>query len=454
MMKGLSYDFLIVTGAVTFIVSLCLMHSAVRVFNIRQLTIPGFFYSAYTLILFFPSFYVAFDKPELYRNTYLIAVTSVMLTYPVGVGIANLVMRFHPVEIRRYFRTRIANKGPEIHDKVVFALLLAGSLGFVLLYLVEVPRIPLLYAVQNPGEYQQLTILREEAFKLLNSRFIYIYNWLKEFIIPVMVALSLGFTLYTKSRSWLLMLVLTLAVGLLYNGATLARMPVVVIAMVTLLFTYMYYRGQLSVKFLVAAAVLVVAFPIFSVLIRQFSVGVGLLDAFEGLFRRIFYTPANALYYFFEVFPHEIGFLHGRSIGELAHLMGEPHFSTARYLYDYRHSGGLASGYSNAGFIGNFYADFGLPGVLIIGVMLGTAMQTIQIHLLRKKRTILRMAVYAFLMFTFARLTMSALPSAVWSKGILLALMLPWAWCIVESVLRAAVEGSARHTVTAADSSQ
>ena len=421
---------------ITLSTSLFLMQRCINILNVKQLTIPGFFYLVYLVMIFFPSWFIALDKPAPYRNAYLFAVISVLFTVPFGIWIANRVFRFRKNEIRAFFSKPIEEDKPSYHLRVVLGIFLLGALALVFLYLSEVRTVPLLAVLKNPGAYYELSQLREQSFKLLDTRLSYPYFWLRVFFFPFLIMLTLGYYLRTRHKGWLLFFLVSLGAGTLYAGFSLAKMPVAAIFLMVALFIYVYRSGQIGIRFILLALGLIFAFPLFVILTVQYGMGVGLLDAISGIFRRLFYAPAYVLYYYFEIFPDQVGYLYGRSIGKLAWLMGWEHFNTANYVYRYLFPSGAESGLSNAAFIGNLHADFGLLGVLIGGLFVGFLMQAIQIFILRRRKTILNLAVYTFLIFAFWLLNQTALPIVLLSNGVILALILPWVIRALESFFR------------------
>ena len=189
---------------------------------------------------------------------------------------------------------------------------------------------------------------------------------------------------------------------------------------------------------------LMFAFPLFVILTVQHGMGFGLIDAISGILRRLFYVPAYVLYYYFEIFPDQVDYLNGRSIGRFALLMDWKHFNTANYVFRYIFPQGMPSGLSNAAFIGNLNADFGLIGVLTGGLFAGFLMQSIQIFILRSRKTILNLTVYTFLIYAFWLLNQTALPIVLLSNGVILALILPWIIRAMENFLSEAGEGVKR----------
>lgn len=435
-----SVELILALLIVVFPPSLFVMQRLVNVLNIRHLTIPGFFYLTYLIIIFFPALFIAVDKPTPYRDVYLFAVASVLVTVPFGIWAANQVLRFSRKEIGAFFSRPVEEKSPSCHMRVVVGSFLLGAVALVFLYFNEVETVPLLAALKDPGAYYELAQLREEAFKLLDTRLAYPYFWLRAFLFPFLIMLALGYYLRTHHKNWLLLFLFSLGAGIFYGSLSLAKMPVATIFLTVFLFIYIYRAGHVSKRFTVLALGLIFAFPMFVILIVQHGMGIGLPDAISAILRRLFYAPAYGLYYYFEIFPDQVGHLYGRSIGRLAWLMGWEYFNSPNYVYQYIFPSGIRSGSANAAFIGNLNADFGIPAVIIGGLFTGLLMQVLQIFILRSRKTILNLAVYAFLVYAFWTLNQTALPVVLLSNGVILVLILPWVIRAMESFFKETIE--------------
>lgn len=416
---------LFIFSAVVFVVSSWFMQNMIGVFNFRYLTIPGFWYLTYLGMILIPSYFVFIEQNHTARYRYIFAVISVLVTVPTGILFANMLLKFKRSEIKRYFQKPIIEKHTGLSLTVTYSIFLTIAIALTLMYMWEVETIPLFYMIKNPGEYLLLAELREESFKLLDSPFTYAYYVLRVLIYPFLIMISLGNYLYSRQKKWLFLFLATLVLGVLYAAFAIAKLPVAAIFLVIFLFLYLY-KGKVTLKSIISAISLIFAFPLIVILSVQYGLGTSFLDALAGIARRLFYVPSMVLYYYFEIFPDQIGYLHGRSIGKLALLTEEQHFNTANYVFQYIFPTKAESGLANAAFIGNLNADFGMLGVLGGGIFAGFLMQSIQIYLLRQKKNILNVAVYSFLIFAFWLLNSTALPVVLASNGVIAVLLLRW----------------------------
>lgn len=410
-------------------VSALLVKRSCYIFNIRRGTITAFWYITYLAMIFFPAFGVYSDQEGPYRARYLFAVESVLITVPLGWWLANLWSGFRRREIDQFFEASLEEivTGRLLLRRwrvcLVICLALTGA------YLAEVKAVPLFYLIRNPGEAFQAAILREESFKLLDSPLLYFYQLIRAVLFPVLILIALGYYLRFRQRLWLVMLIVASISGLFFASLTLAKAPVALIFLLIGVFLYLYRRGSLSRKTVAIVLVLVFAFPLFIVTFA-FSSGSGEivtpLAAMAAIGSRLFSIPSEAVYYYFEYFPDQVNYLHGRSIDKLARIMGKPPFDTANAIGLYAFNAGVESITENAAFIGDLNADFGMWGVVLGGVLAGVVMQAVQILILRRRKTVVTLACFSFLIIAFWFLQSTSLPVVLASNGVILTLVLGW----------------------------
>lgn len=413
-----------VASCVILYVSYLLNHATTRIFDFQRMTIMSFWYWTYLAMIFIPAFFVYADQGGPYRTTYLFAVESVLISVPLGALVTSKVLHFGLREEELFFRRPLCASriGPRFVR--LYKLLLLVALGLTGLYLTEVKAIPLLYLIQNPGDFLQLAILREDALKLLDSNFTYAYVVLGGVLFPFLILVSLGCYLRTRDKAWRFLFFLSLFAGIFYASLTIAKSPVAAIFLMIAFFMYFYRAGTIRRKVLAGFLVLILAFPLVVVLGINYGTDIGVPEAISAIGTRLFYRPSEVLYYYFEVFPSHVGYLHGRSVSKLASLLGLRYFDTPNYVGVYGFQGPLDTITANAAFIGNLNADFGIWGVLLGGVLAGVIMQAIHVYLVRRRKDIPVLVCYAFLVFAFWNLQMTALPVVLATDGVILSLVL------------------------------
>lgn len=408
----------------TLVLSWWLVRKTTELFNFRRVTITGFWYLTYLAMIFLPAFFVFSDEEGPYRARYLFAVHSALITVPAGWLLAKWFCRFHNGENERYFIGNLVDTSQRKRTRLAYWVLLILSLMLMILYIRSVGTIPLFFLLKNPGDYMQIALLREDSFKLLNSPYVYGFALARSVFFPLLVMVSFGFYIQTRSKMWRNLFIGTVAAAVFYCSLSVAKAPVAAIVAMLGFFYYYYRRGVIGRK---ALAVFLIAILLFPLAVTWLAyAGVATKGAFYAIGARLFYVPSQVVYYYFEVFPHWHGFLYGGSIDKFARLMGWVPFNTANYVGVYAIPDGLESVSANAAFIADLYADFGMPGVLLGGVVAGFVMQWFHIHAIRQQKTIVAIALYSFLTYTFWFLNSNSLPIVLASDGAILALMLSW----------------------------
>jgi len=400
-------------------VSLFMMQRSSGLFNLRALTIPALWYWAYLTIVVVPSFFVYADQVEPYRTQYLFSVESALITVPFGVLVINYFLRFRQSETVRYFENPAAPSSVALPSVIAFLVVSAVPVIFAAIHFSEIKTVPLIYLLQHPGDYFALIDLREESFALLESPFTYFYGLTRETLFPFVIVVGFGRFLSSRSGLSFCLFAVSLVAGALYGAMTIEKAPVALILLLLGLYYYLYKSCRVGKAFYVLTPMFFASFPLF-VYWRQapfLSRGIG--DAFSQVVERLFYTPAEVLYFYFEVFPDVRPFQHGATIGRFRAILGVTDPQVPTFVGLYMDPYAPKSIHANSGFIGNLHADFGLSGVLVGGVIAGMLMAALQVFLARQRRDAVNLSVYAFSALKFATLCYNPLPVVLLSEGVL-----------------------------------
>jgi len=429
-----SEDFLlIITGAMCLFFSSLLMHNQIAVLNVRQMTIPGFWFLTYIIMIFFPSFFIFFDHPGPYRYRYLFGVEATLVAVGVGILLINRISGFTRRDIKEYYgRPLSANhKSPHFFLSYLFFALLA--LGLSYLHATEVSEMPFLYLLTNPGAAAITSQLREEAYAALDSSLAYAYFLLKSFLYPLLVSIALGRYMASRKKTWLFIFVIMFFAGIGYTLMTTHKSFVAILFLVLFFFIYLYRCGYPRMKFVIGFVCLTIVFPV-SMFFLLFPEQ-GIQAALKNVFFRLFQSPAEMVYYYYEIFPDIVGYLYGRNIGKIAWLFNLDFFDATRFVSYYLSEFTLEVGSANASFVGDAYANFGLVGVLLEGILVGLIMQGVQIYIFRREKNVLSLSLYAFMITAFSQLHSASLQVVLLSDGVIFSLFVYWLIRTIEGFL-------------------
>ena len=409
----------------TMFVSALLQQVVGSPFRAQRVTITSFWFLTYLAMIFFPAFFIYADEENLARGSFLFAVTSVLVTVPLGFILASWCCKFRKSETESFFLKPLEANANPAGVMPTFLSFLAISVVLLAVYMRQVGTVPLFHMIRNPGDYHTLMFLREDSFKLMNSSLSYAFALLRGLVFPFIIAVSFGYFLWTRRKQWLMGFLIAVGSGIFFASLSLAKTPVAVIFLVVVLFAYYYKHGVFSYKFVLISLAVVFAFPLVVMIgVAENSQTASIL--LQSLFARLIYGTSLDVYWYFEAFPAHIPYLHGASSHALSFLSGGPVANTPNMVGQYSEPFGLASINANAAFIGDLHADFGLAGVLIGGIITGIVMQLFHIYIVRKKKTVSSVATYAFLVYAFWQLNSTSLPPVLASGGALPVLALLW----------------------------
>src|SRR5262249_15815856 len=144
-----------------------------------------------------------------------------------------------------------------------FLLLLGVGLVLIVLYVRQVETVPFFYLLRHPGEYWILSLLREDAFKLLASSLKYVFYLARGLLFPFLIVAAFGYFMATGRKQWLTAFLVVLLSGLFFAALSIAKSPVAAIFLLLILFVYYYRRGAFNYKHVALAAIVIFAFPLF-----------------------------------------------------------------------------------------------------------------------------------------------------------------------------------------------
>jgi hypothetical protein len=414
-----------------------LMHRAAGL-SLRRLSLPSVWYLSYLAGTAIPACFVAAEPNRPYVIPFMTAVVATLFTAPLGILLVNSATGFGREEIRAFYQTPVERRDPVPSEVGTYLVFLGACLALTAAYLIETPVIPILYLIRNPGSAALLVTMREESFKLLDSPLIYAYDVTRNVAYPFFVALSLGYWLVTRRARWLVLFLMTAAAGLLYAAISIAKAPVAVIVLVMGLMVYLHRGGRVNLSGMALGLAGVFLFPV-AVLYRSLSgLGVSAGEIMLAILRRLFYLPAEILYNYFVVVPDIMGHLHGRTIGRVQWVLGEEGFDIGNFVFRFMYPSGNPTGVANTSFLGYLHADFGLPGILFGGALVGVLVQSLQLWLTRRPKTVTTLAAYAFLLWAAWKINFQALPQVLLSGGVIVVLVLVQLLRLTESFFRVA----------------
>lgn len=384
---------------------------------ISHVTIPGYAFLTYVIVIDVPT--LIFVLGNIQDSNLLLwkAVQGSTLLLAVGVMYGSLMFKLSDEEVKSFFSRPINFKYyDKAFQKVVQYGLVLAVLIMGLYFYKYGGRIPLIYLIRHPGDAFAISLLREETMKISLS-FLegYLYEWGRAFILPTLMSMSFVMWQLSKETQWRNWFILYLILAVSFASLSTAKFPVVMV-LVILIFAYLIMSG---VKGVLRKAplfiILILAYPLFERIVKYRA---GFIEALTFVFwERVFVIPTEALSLYFKYFPLQDGLLGGRSIRLVSIFIGKEYFNTANYVYVLRGTSRIDTGLANGAFIGNLYADFGMAGVMIGAFVIGFFIQWVQITFFRREKNALSVAIYAFLIVLFLKITIVPFPTLLLGSG-------------------------------------
>ena len=335
--------------------------------GLNIITIPSLIILSYTIIIALPSIYVCYEKNTPAVYPYFFSVIGFYFLFPLGLLLGNKIWKIdiEKVKIIRFSELR-KDKIDPIAGELLYFILLVG-LSIYALYLARVKTIPIIELISDPGSSAKFALLREEAFKILKITTVekYLILWQRALIFPGGILLSLFLYLIYKKRKYLILLIVFFITGLTFNSLTLEKAPMGAIFLIIMSFFYIK-KNKVSLKFVIISIFLFFALPI-TIIYLMYVAEHKEIAAYiiKFLIKRIFIVPTEVLYYHFEIFPGRVDFLLGRSSQLFSWMYSDGGIFLPTRVAQYIYRSPQTLVYSNAIFLGNFWADFGAPGIIL-----------------------------------------------------------------------------------------
>ena len=347
--------------------------------GIRIFSIPSIIIATYTAFISIPSIYVLMIRDSSSESAYFYSIILFYYLFPAGLFVGQLLSG---IDYKRVHGLLLGGFYKEKNDKIFYEIALV-TFSFCLLilfgYLLRVNEIPLLELIKNPGDNLKFALLREDALKVLQMTKIekYLFHWLRSLFIPFGIVSSLFlYSAYDRNKYKYLFFIF-LFFGLVVNSLTLEKSPIAAIFLSVATFVLLK-KEKINLKLVFSLMIVILSGPI----LVSYMLFIDRADVFEVLLwsyiNRIFVTPAEVLYYYFQYFPETHDFLMGRSTQIFSWLSIEGTFNVSNYVAKLWWNVSDTTGSANANYLGNYWSDFGWYGTTISTFVLGVIIHLYQ----------------------------------------------------------------------------
>ena len=347
--------------------------------GIRVASIPSTIIATYTVFIAIPSIYILAIKNDPSEIPFIISIILFYILFPAGMYFAKILRPIKKRDVYRLFNQGGYKSEDDLYFYEVLFVLFSFSIMILIGYLLRVDEIPIFQLLKDPGNSVRYFLMREEALKLLGITKIerYLFFWLRSLFIPFGIVGSLHLAIEYKKRKYYLLFGAFLIFGLFTNSITLEKSPIASIFLS--IATYILLRREnISLKLVITFLSVILAGPILITYL--------LIADRQGIFEiilwsyiiRIFQIPAEALFYYFNIFPDIHPFLLGRSSQLFSWLYIDGTFPISNYVASVWWNEPFTTGFANANYLGSYWADFGWTGIIFSTFALGMIIYLLQ----------------------------------------------------------------------------
>lgn len=399
---------------------------------IRRLAFPWAFLLGWLLL-------IHADAVEIFLTEYpypsfLIAVWVTPLLVLISAGPLMRALGHSPPELDGI----ALGDAPSDRDRLILQLtpyLTVAVIALDLLYVADVgvKNVALFFAFANPGSAAEAMILRLSGLhSRLSPVLTIVYSYSRALLLPAYgaVVTVLFVTRRIGRGHWLI----ALAAVTMFMVFQAAKAPLAYVLIGSLLAAYLARPRSLRVGRMALLLVLAMFVPALIYPLLTGERGLGALGvAGSHLWERVTYVPSVASAQYFDAFPAVHPYLGAASNRLLATIANVPTVSTPSWIYDrYLDDGILHGGKVNAAFFANFYADWGMFGVLAGGILVGVTLLALQLYFDRRGRPdALSIGVQASTLIAVMQLLMSDYYGTALGRGMLSLPILLWCFDVI-----------------------
>jgi hypothetical protein len=365
------------------------------------LTMPGFFYVNYIIFIFIGSPFIFIDNGA-DNYLYIISTNLLLIIFPIGIGIVNRLMaKDYPAGLSSFLNKPVVDNQSGKHYSLLYLLILAVSITVTFVYYSKLGVIPINYLLSNLSDQLdigKLAKLREISTTTFKLGKLHRYKFFMAQMIPLLVIISYIKYKVSKGSFWRIQFYILTVFAMYRSISDLQKKPI--IDFIILLFILFWiFRGKINliqVGGLLSIIVTLLSFMYYYIMgINQGS----LLPIFMSIGRRLFFSQTYALYHYFSLFPSSHEFLYGLSLPNPAGIFQFETFTITKWIFTAIHGSSQIVGTAPTVFIGEMYANFGFPIMVLSILLFSMVLQYIQIKFTYKSRTVLLTSFYTYFVF-------------------------------------------------------
>ncbi len=361
----------------------------------NHLTLPSFFMLMYLILVPFGAIATFKQMDHPIRHTYLLAMQSVFVTFPIGIGLANAVVKNSSRILQGYIRSRMEVTQNDLRFIPIFKILLLSAVPILLSYFLYSEYVQLIEVIRKYPTNIDVETLKGAGNDDLPRVVQFAFESLRRFILPLCAIYAYLMTSSTQKSGWKYVFPVLFVSTLFVSSLTLDRAPpLAFVVMFILAFLLRQRKAQLTNIFKTRLIIIFVAAMtvggIISVL--QYQSDFNLLEVAADTWYVFSYRILQDAPYMasiaFETFHDSSTFLYGSSMRILSVLPGFQYAESDSSIY---------SPAAPVGFVADLWRNVGWFGVVAGTILIGFAYQMIQLKLFIRK-TILTVSLNVILL--------------------------------------------------------
>ncbi len=352
--------------------------------GIRIASIPSTIITTFTIFIAIPSIYILMIMDHPNEVPYFYSILLFYILFPIGLFLGQ---RYRRINLNRTLNILNGQIKRDEDDKQFYEIIvILFSISILIFggYLLRVNEIPLLELIKDPGNSTKFFYMREDALKILNITKIerYLFFWLRSLFIPFGIIGSLFLNSIYSKYKYKILFILFFIFGLIVNTITLEKSPIASIFLSIAAYIFLK-RERVKTSLIITLIVITLAGP----MLISYFLFIDREDVFDVILwsyiNRLFVTPAEVLFYYFQYFPETHDFLMGRSSQLFSWMYPEGTFPVSNYIAKLWWKMPETTGSANANFLGNYWSDFGWYGTIISTFIFGIIVHLFQWKILQ-----------------------------------------------------------------------
>lgn len=371
------------------------------------ISIPSTFMFIYTIFNVIGSPFLL-KNLQLFEIKFIVAMNLGILMHLLGFILADHVFNFNFRKEMKCYLDKPKLDNWNVINKLIFVIIVLIVITISMIYLMKVPSIPLKDLFFSDNKVLEIAKSRELATTSFAGKY-HRYSFFFRIILPFLSLASLAAAFQKKDFFWKTAFGFLFLFSVFMQIVDLQKSPVL-FYLISVVFLYFILNKKVDFKkmFITILFFIIILIIMYSTIMGLSERGTGYV--MQIIVRRLFISQTLGNYTAFRVIPIKQDFLFGLSFPNPAGIFPFEHFEVIKFIFNETYGyGRFIVGTAPTPYFIEFYMNFGYFA-MIISMLLGAFLiQTIQIVLLRSKKSILNLGLYSILLVTIGKMGLTSI---------------------------------------------